>query len=337
MTTFTSISNVMLPDPDPAMIASLVPGSPVVISSSWQGLQVGPHPGNLLPFGSAYWTLMAPHMDVDLTGKKSGGTGVARPKKQQAQHEFPDELIKVPTNVKPKNLHKFNFYDLLGVGEHADSADEGAIRKGYHKCVLLYHPDKRQDKTASGAEDNSVWLKIQEAFATLLDINKRRAYDSQLPFDESTPTERDLDAALEADPENGFYKTFDSVFKRNGRFAESKPVPELGNASMAIETVEAFYSYWIKFDSWRDFTGKGAEYRPDEATSREEKRFMMKENEKLAVKLKKKEIARVTDMVMLAMKRDPRLLAHKQAQKEAKEAERLAKETAALNLGKIVH
>ena len=114
-----------------------------------------------------------------------------------------------------------------------------------------------------------------------------------------------------------------------------KPVPDLGNAETPIETVEAFYSYWINFDSWRDFTGKGAEYRPDEATSREEKRFMMKENEKLALKLKKKEIARVTDMVMLAMKKDPRLIASKQAQKEAKEAEKLAKEMAAVQLGRI--
>ena len=79
----------------------------------------------------------------------------------------------------------------------------------------------------------------------------------------------------------------------------------------------------------RDFTGVGAEYRPDEASSREEKRFMIKENEKLAIKLKKKEILRITDMTTKAMKLDPRLVAYKLAQKALKESEKKAKEEAA--------
>lgn len=58
----------------------------------------------------------------------------------------------------------------------------------------------------------------------------------------------------------------------------------------------------------------------------------MKENEKLAVKLKKKEILRITDMAAKAMKLDPRLVAHKQNQKAAKEAEKKAKEDAAANM-----
>lgn len=32
-----------------------------------------------------------------------------------------------------------------------------------------------------------------------------------------------------------------------------------------IEQVYKFYDYWIKFDSWRDFMGVGAEYNPDNA------------------------------------------------------------------------
>jgi len=176
---------VVLPAPPPEKIASYIPGKPIVMisSSGTPGARVGPLPSNVLPFGSAFWNLMGPLIMPDPSaGARKGGASKA--KKVPAAHEFPDELIKVPTKVKPKNLHKYNFYYLLGLGDHADAADESAIRKGYHKCVLLYHPDKRQDKTEAGTEDNSVWLKIQEAFATLLDKNKRRAYDSQLPFDD---------------------------------------------------------------------------------------------------------------------------------------------------------
>lgn len=57
--------------------------------------------------------------------------------------------------------------------------------------------------------------------------------------------------------------------------------------------VYKFYEYWVNFESWRDFTGVGAEHKPEDAGSREEKRWMMKENERLAKKLKKKEMERL--------------------------------------------
>lgn len=44
-----------------------------------------------------------------------------------------------------------------------------------------------------------------------------------------------------------------------------------------------FYDYWERFDSWRDFTLKAAEHNLEEADSREEKRWMMKENDKRCV------------------------------------------------------
>jgi hypothetical protein len=40
--------------------------------------------------------------------------------------------------------------------------------------------------------------------------------------------------------------------------------------------VYKFYEYWINFESWRDFTGIGAEYKPDDASCREEKRYMVR-------------------------------------------------------------
>lgn len=86
-----------------------------------------------------------------------------------------------------------------------------------------------------------------------------------------------------------------------------------------------FYDYWTNFDSWRDFTGVGAEHNPDSATDRYEKRKYQQENEKLAKKLKMKEMQRIINLVDRAKQFDPRILAFKEEQKAAKEAARLAK------------
>jgi DnaJ family protein C protein 2 len=107
-------------------------------------------------------------------------------------------------------------------------ANQQVIKKAYHKAVLMYHPDKAQYKTSTGKEDRTVFLKIQEAFSTLSNETKRRAYDSQLPFDESIPTEAKVQERLAKGPTR-FMKLFDPVFKRNARFGVKKPVPELGD------------------------------------------------------------------------------------------------------------
>ena len=111
------------------------------------------------------------------------------------------------------------------------------IKKAYHKAVLVYHPDKAQHKSADGKkEDRSVFLKVQEAFNVLSNETKRRAYDSQLPFDETTPTEERVAKALEKGPKK-FFKLYDPVFKRNARFAVKKPVPEIGGEETSMADV----------------------------------------------------------------------------------------------------
>lgn len=62
--------------------------------------------------------------------------------------------------------------------------------------------------------------------------------------------------------------------------------------------------------------GIGAEYKPEDAHSREEKRYMQKENEKLAKKLKAKEMERLMNLVNLAQKFDPRIVADKERIKQ---------------------
>lgn len=60
-------------------------------------------------------------------------------------NEFPEERIVIPQGVTPQNLKNYTLYDMLGfTPEWADSADVEAIKKAYHKAVLVYHPDKAQ-------------------------------------------------------------------------------------------------------------------------------------------------------------------------------------------------
>lgn len=247
-------------------------------------------------------------------------------KAMRSRDDVGEDNLGVPTNVTPDNVDTFTFYQLFGIPS-PDAFDIKYLRKVYHKACLVYHPDKRKSvsKDADGVEDNRVFLKLQEGFNVLSDDDKRRVYDSQLPFDESTPTEAFLDKKMKKNPKS-FYTIFDPVFKRNGRFAVKKPIPNIGDDNTPIEEVLRFYEYWVNFESWRDFSGKDSEYNPDDATSREEKRWMQKENEKIGKKLKKKEMDRIIDFVTLAQRKDPRIIADKEARRQAKEAEKFAKE-----------
>ena len=68
------------------------------------------------------------------------------------------------------------FYNLL---ELPFDANHDEIRKSYFEAVKIYHPDKNSNK-----ENQEKFLKIQEAYETLIDPNKRKSYDSKIP-DES--------------------------------------------------------------------------------------------------------------------------------------------------------
>lgn len=220
-------------------------------------------------------------------------------------------------------MSEFSLYDVLGLGSNGAIADDDAIKKAYHKAVLLYHPDKMQN--SGNSDDRSIFLKIQEAFSTLLDEKKRRAYDSQLDFDESVPTLAEIKNASKVSA-NHYCSFVGPFFVVNARFAERKPVPSIGDDQTSIDQVYQFYDYWVKFDSWRDFTNVNCEHNPDSATSREEKRWMIKENDRNAKKLKKKEMGRIMDFVMIAMENDPRIIADNERKKQQKEAAKLARE-----------
>jgi DnaJ-class molecular chaperone len=63
-----------------------------------------------------------------------------------------------------------NFYNILGINEKA-TADE--IKKAYRTLQMKYHPDKNQ----SSQESINMTQKINEAYETLGDSQKREEYD----------------------------------------------------------------------------------------------------------------------------------------------------------------
>lgn len=276
---------------------------------------------DFIPCGRGYFAAL----------RKLQGNGERKDEDKEVKETFPMNEIIIPTNITINNLDEFSLYDVLGLGAWASSVDADTIKKAYHKAVLLYHPDKQQNNTACEEDARAIFLKIQEANTVLSNEDKRRAYDSQLDFDESIPTEEETREAAKQGWKN-FYELYDPIFKLNARFASTKPVPNMGNVDASIQQVNSFYDYWVKFDSWRDFTNVNREHNPDSATSREEKRWMMKENERNAKKLKKKETSRINEMVMRAMEHDPRIVAEKErirleklALKESREREVTAK------------
>jgi len=82
--------------------------------------------------------------------------------------------------MNPEWINK-DYYSDLGV---SSSASQEEIKKAYRKLSLKYHPDKQNG-------DQEKFKKINEAYQTLSDNNKRRQYDqrgqAQSPFGSQSP------------------------------------------------------------------------------------------------------------------------------------------------------
>ena len=74
-----------------------------------------------------------------------------------------------------------DYYKILELSKKCTKED---IKKKYHKLSLKYHPDKN-----GGSNEN--FLKINEAYETLYDIEKRKIYDLKLVFKDIDLTEED--------------------------------------------------------------------------------------------------------------------------------------------------
>lgn len=237
---------------------------------------------------------------------------------EEEEEEDVDEQQKEKFASKKKTtkpLDTTDYYEVLGLGELRFQATAKQIKDAYRRLVLKHHPDKQRG-TAEEIEDES-FKALKQAYNVLSDPEKRRAFDSQDAFDDSIPSKSDIT------DEASFYEVFDRVFVRNSKWCVNGNVPRLGNASTPLKEVKRFYKFWNHFQSWRDFSGD-AEYDLEEAESREEKRWMARQNKKQVEKKAREERARINKLVDLAYSMDPRILAEG-AKAEAERKERIEK------------
>ncbi len=73
--------------------------------------------------------------------------------------------------IQHQQYEALNYYNILGVSCDASSQD---IRDAYKKSALRWHPDKN---TENEGEAHACFILVQEAYATLSDIEKRKKYD----------------------------------------------------------------------------------------------------------------------------------------------------------------
>ncbi|KAL7609857.1 uncharacterized protein LOC111917290 [Lactuca sativa] len=221
--------------------------------------------------------------------------------------------------------NKQDHYALLGLGHLRYLATEDQIRKSYRETALKHHPDKQaalllveETESAKQAKKDEIenrFKAIQEAYEVLIDPVKRRIYDSTDEFDDEIPS----DCA----PQD-FFKVFGPAFLRNGRWSVVQPIPFLGDENTPLKDVDLFYDFWYGFKSWREFP-HADEHDLDQAESRDEKRWMERQNAKLSEKARKEEYVRIRALVDNAYKRDPRVLKRKELMKAEKQKKKEAK------------
>ncbi|KAK2960482.1 putative Chaperone protein DnaJ [Blattamonas nauphoetae] len=243
--------------------------------------------------------------------------------------------------AKYLNDQSIDLYELLELDDMHELATHEEIRKSYKRLALKYHPDKHQASELSPEEINAKFREVQEAYEILSDPFLRRQYDSTLPFDDTIPSEKqakatgnDWELPKEVDPTGkmkrmakieqeiaeirrihnkaayerawkNFESLFDPVFRRNSKWSVRRPVPTLGDPSTDFEDIEEFYTFWSRFQTWREFVTED-EHDLSTAESRDEKRWMERQNSMQKMKSRNKEIQRLTKLAEIAKKTDPR-------------------------------
>ncbi|CAM9187553.1 unnamed protein product [Scytosiphon promiscuus] len=268
--------------------------------------------------GRSYWSFLQRARAID--NKQLGNVSAFAVNEEVEEEEVGEEVdFLLRDDLTPELVPELTHYEILGFEKYGNGVGEEGLKKAYRKAVLKYHPDKTG---VQDGEEDEVFMAVQKAFDTLTDVTKRRAYDSSLEFDDSIPEELE---GKEATGPNSFYKVYEPVFERNKRFAVILPAPSLGDDETPIDEVNNFYEYWVNFESWRDFSLEG-EHDVEDAHDRYEKRWMIKENERKAKDLKRKEVKRLALLVDRARAVDPRIIRERIREREAKIAAKENKE-----------
>ncbi|XP_056429472.1 dnaJ homolog subfamily C member 2 [Hyla sarda] len=237
---------------------------------------------------------------------------------ESEDEEFQLEEFALLKTLDPKDWKNQDHYAVLGLRNLRYKATQKQIKAAHKAMVLKHHPDKRKAAGEQIVEgDNDYFTCITKANEILSDPVKRRAFNSIDPtFDNSVPSK--------SEGKDNFFEVFSSVFERNSRWSNQKNVPKLGNMNTSIEDVDAFYSFWYNFDSWREFSYLDEEEK-EKAECRDERRWIEKQNRAARAQRKKEEMNRIRTLVDNAYSSDPRIKKFKEEEKARKEAEKKAK------------
>lgn len=149
---------------------------------------------------------------------------------------------------------------------------------------------------------------------------KRRQFDS-------------VDEGADVDPpskkaKGDFFKLWKPFYESEARFSNRHPIPSLGDINTPKSEVEAFYNFWLTFDSWRSFEYLDKDP-PDEGDNRDNKRWQEKKNKAERAKRKKEDTARLRKAVEDCLSVDPRWKLFKEQERKEKERKKYEKEAGA--------
>ncbi|KAL3233374.1 Zuotin [Nakaseomyces bracarensis] len=238
------------------------------------------------------------------------------PDEQLFDNELVDETL---FSHDPRDWKTADLYAAMGLSKLRYNATENQIIKAHRKQVVKYHPDK-QSAQGAGLDQDGLFKIIQKAFETLTDVNKRRQYDSC-----------DFNADVQP-PKKGtdydFYEAWRPVLEAEARFSKKQPVPGLGDANTSKKDVEAFYSFWHRFDSWRTFEFLDEDV-PDDSSNRDHKRYIERKNKAARDKKKTADNARLVKLIERLVNEDPRIKQFKEEEKKEKERKKWEREAGA--------
>lgn len=219
-------------------------------------------------------------------------------------------------NPGSRPAQKRDKYELLGLSDDP-SIDVSIIKQSYLDSELKFEHKKAQAKSDAGDERH--FEKVTAAFQVLTNDNARKIYDSS-----ADPQKIEIPGPAESTFD--FFAAYSPIFAGYARF--SKPAgPELGGEQASQEDVEAFYTFWRQFESWRDYNYLHVPIDTildRENMSREEKRGIPKETKKAIQKCKEDEAVSIATLVEQASRMDPRLNSAEQIEAYADEVRTVA-------------
>jgi len=220
---------------------------------------------------------------------------------EENDEEIFEDDLEYLRSLDPKETKEQDHYKVLGLSNLRMLATDDQIKKAHRSKVLRHHPDKRKALGEEVKEDDDYFSCITKAFEQLENPEKRRAFDSVDPtFDDKVPK------VLKKGNTEDFIKTFSPVFEANTQWSVKTPVPAIGDDNTSREEVDAFYTFWYAFDSWREYSYLDEEER-DKAEDRWERREMDKMNKAERKERKAEETKRIRKLVDNAYNSDPRI------------------------------